>query len=79
MRINRPKAVFKYFKNCMSAFAKMGNYFKEAIAEMKKVVWPTRKQTITYSAIVIALSVGTAIFFMALDQLFNIGLEALLR
>ena len=45
---------------------------------MKKVVWPSKKQTTRYSIIVIALSLGVAIFFGVLDYVFNIGLEAIL-
>ncbi len=53
-------------------------YVKGSYSEMKKVVWPTRKQTITYSMIVIAMSIGTAVFFGVLDYFFNIGLEAII-
>jgi len=57
---------------------KLVTYIKEAMAEMKKVVWPTKKQTINYSIIVVALSIGTAVFFGFLDYVFSNGLEALL-
>lgn len=63
----------------MTIAEKITDYFRGSIAEMKKVVWPTRTQTIKYSAIVIALSVGMAIFFGLLDYIFNIGLEFILR
>ena len=46
---------------------------------MKKVVWPSKKQTINYSLIVVALSLGMAIFFGVLDYAFNIGLEKIIR
>jgi len=41
---------------------------------MKKVVWPTKKQTTTYSLIVVGMSIGVAIFFGVLDYAFNIVL-----
>jgi preprotein translocase subunit SecE len=53
-------------------------YFKGAISEMKKVVWPSKKQTINYSLIVIGLSIATAIFFGLLDYLFNLLLEKII-
>ncbi len=53
-------------------------YVKGSYSEMKKVVWPTKKQTITYSMIVIAMSIGTAVFFGVLDYFFNMGLEAII-
>lgn len=62
-----------------SPIKKLTAYFKEAYAEMRKVVWPTKKQTTMYSIIVIALTLGIAIFFGILDYIFNFGLEAILR
>jgi len=47
------------------------NYFVGAYIEMKKVTWPTKQQTINYSALVIVLSVGLAAFFAILDYIFN--------
>ena len=55
-------------------FEKLTNYLKEAMIELKKVVWPTRKQTINYSIVVIAMSIGVAIFFGILDYFFRNGL-----
>lgn len=51
------------------------DYFITSWVELKKVVWPTREQTIRYSLIVIGLSVVTAVFFGVLDFAFNFGLE----
>lgn len=62
----------------MNIFEKISEYLKGAISEMKKVVWPTKKQTIQYSIIVIAMSVGMAIFFGILDYFLGIGLEYLI-
>lgn len=53
------------------------NYFVGSFQEMKKVNWPTRSQTINYSVMVIALSVGMAIFFGLLDYVFNWGITNL--
>ncbi|MBU0597249.1 preprotein translocase subunit SecE [Patescibacteria group bacterium] len=63
----------------MKLFNKIKDYFKGSISEMKKVVWPTKKQTTRYSIIVVALSLGVALFFGILDYVFNIGLEAIIR
>ncbi|MBD3311088.1 MAG: preprotein translocase subunit SecE [Candidatus Magasanikbacteria bacterium] len=57
---------------------KITDYFKGSVAEMKKVVWPTKKQTTTYSIIVIAMSIGVAVFFGVLDYIFNIILEKII-
>lgn len=58
---------------------KIAAYFKESVTEMKKVVWPTKKQTTTYTIIVIGMSIGIAIFFGVLDYAFNIGLEQIIK
>jgi preprotein translocase subunit SecE len=50
------------------------NYFVGAYIEMKKVTWPTKQQTINYSILVIAMSVGLALFFTLLDYIFNTGI-----
>ncbi len=50
------------------------NYFVGAYQEMKKVAWPTKSQTTNYSVMVIALSVGMALFFGLLDYIFNWGI-----
>ncbi|OGH84720.1 MAG: preprotein translocase subunit SecE [Candidatus Magasanikbacteria bacterium RIFOXYA2_FULL_44_8] len=55
------------------------NYFIGSYAEMKKVTWPTKKQTTNYSLLVIGLSVGMAIFFSVLDYVFNLGVESLIK
>lgn len=48
-------------------------YFKSSYEEMKKVSWPTKKQTTAYSLLVIGMSVGFALFFSVLDYIFNWG------
>ena len=49
-------------------------YFKDAIEELKKVSWPSRRDTINNSLIVIGVSLGVAIFFGILDYLLTQGL-----
>jgi preprotein translocase subunit SecE len=59
----------------MSIANSIKNYFIGSYRELRKVSWPTKKQTINYSILVIALSVSVAIFFSILDYLFSIGFE----
>ena len=54
------------------------NYLLEAYAEMRKVTWPTKQQTINYSLLVFGLSLGLALFFAALDYVFNLGITQLI-
>lgn len=55
------------------------NYFKGAYAEMRKVTWPTRKETYNYTILVIAISLATAIFLGGLDYLFNFIIERVIN
>ncbi|MEK7142398.1 MAG: preprotein translocase subunit SecE [Patescibacteria group bacterium] len=43
---------------------------RETKVEMSSVNWPTKKQTINYTLLVIGVSVGVAIFLGAFDILF---------
>lgn len=52
---------------------KIFNYFREIKGEMKHVSWPTRKQTINYTALVILISVGIAIYLGFFDFIFTEG------
>lgn len=54
---------------------KLSNYVKESVAEMKKVTWPTKKETYNYTLLVIGISIGVAIFLGILDYIFTIGFE----
>jgi len=47
------------------------NYIKSSIEEMKKVTWPTRKETYNYTVLVILISLGVAAFLGALDYIFS--------
>lgn len=58
---------------------KIKDYFYGAYHEARKVTWPTRKQTINYSTVVVALTVGLAIFFAVVDRVLNLGLEQILK
>ncbi|MDD3711045.1 MAG: preprotein translocase subunit SecE [Patescibacteria group bacterium] len=57
---------------------KISKYVKESIIELKKVTWPTKKETYRYTLLVIGLSLSVAAFLGALDFIFNLGLETLI-
>lgn len=46
---------------------------------MKKVVWPSKKETINYTLAVVLISLGLAAFFAIVDYFLNIGLETVIR
>ena len=58
---------------------KLGDYIKGSIVEMKKVTWPTKKETQNYTYLVIGISLAVAAFLGALDYIFSFVLEFLLK
>jgi len=46
-------------------------YLISAKAELKKVTWPTKKETTKHTLIVIGISAFTALFLGALDFIFS--------
>lgn len=54
---------------------KIIQFFKEAKVELMKVNWPTKKQTMNYTVVVIGISLGTAIFLGGLDYFFEFILK----
>jgi preprotein translocase subunit SecE len=37
----------------INIFSRIGRFFREVVAELRKVIWPTRKELLTYTAVVI--------------------------
>jgi preprotein translocase subunit SecE len=54
-------------------------YLQDARQELKKVVWPSRDETVKSTSLVIAVSLGVAAFLGALDYGFNRLLQFLLE
>lgn len=54
-------------------------YLRESREELKKVVWPTRKETVQNSLLVVGISVGVAAFLGLIDFVLNYGLEQFLK
>ena len=57
---------------------KIVKFFKEVKSEMKKVAWPSRKQVVKNTLIVVAVVVILGVFIWLLDLLFNYGLLQLI-
>jgi preprotein translocase SecE subunit len=57
--------------------AGIGQYFKDTRAELRHVAWPTQSQTIIYTVLVAAISIGVAAYLGFFDFLFTTGLTNL--
>ncbi|MFZ0833034.1 MAG: preprotein translocase subunit SecE, partial [Mycobacterium sp.] len=62
-------------KGTRNPLAFVFNYLKQVIAELRKVIWPNRKQMVNYTAVVLAFLV----FMVALIFVVDIGFAALVR
>ena len=55
-----------------------GEFFRQVRAETAKVVWPTRKETVTTAIMVVIMTTLLGIFFFAVDRTFSSIVKALL-
>ena len=58
--------------------ARIGQWFPELTSECRKIVWPTREQTINNTLVVLASVVIIGIFIWVLDIVFGLGIQTLL-
>ena len=59
-------------------FAKIAKFFRELKAEIKKVIWPTKKQLINNTTVVVACILVIGIAIWVLDALFSKGIAMLI-
>ena len=55
-----------------------GEFVNQVRREASKVVWPTRKETITTAIMVTILTLSLAIFFFGVDSMFSAIVKSLL-
>lgn len=60
-----------------SIFARIKNWFHELKAEIKKIVWPTRQQTVNNTLVVLGCCLVLGVFIWVLDAIFSIGFQTL--
>ncbi|MEI6420397.1 MAG: preprotein translocase subunit SecE [bacterium] len=58
---------------------KIADYLRETKGEMKHVSWPTKKQAIAFTVLVIIVSVVTAIILSLFDVGFSFIPKALIK
>lgn len=51
------------------------NYIKDTRAELAHVSWPTRRQAAAFTAVVVVVSILTAVFLGFFDYLFSLILQ----
>ena len=56
-----------------------GEFIRQVRAETAKVVWPSRKETVTTAIMVLIMTSMLAIFFFGVDSFFSAIVQFLLR
>ena len=62
-----------------SLIEKIGDYFTGVVAELKRVVWPSRQEVINSTIVVIVALIFFGIFTFVIDWISTGGIEALMR
>ncbi|MFM9134796.1 MAG: preprotein translocase subunit SecE [bacterium] len=60
-----------------SIFARMALFIRQVVAELRKVIWPTRKELVTYTIVVIVFVTIMAAIVAAMDFVFTRGVLAI--
>ena len=55
-----------------------GEFIRQVQAEARKVVWPTRQETVTTAIFVAILMLILSVFFLGVDSLFGWAVQKLL-
>jgi preprotein translocase subunit SecE len=58
-----------------NVFKRLRRFFREVIAELRKVIWPNRKQMITYTSVVLVFVIFMVAFISGLDIAFIKGVS----
>lgn len=54
-------------------------FFRQVQAETRKVVWPTRKETVMTGVMVVVMTTILALFFLGVDSIFEAIVRGLLK
>ncbi len=63
----------------MAAKTNPFQFIQQTRAEIAKVVWPTRREVLLTTVMVLIMAALTAVFFFVVDLVIRTGLEYLLR
>ena len=67
-----------FFSKVKTWFSNRAKYFRDTKSEMKKVVWPTKKQVINNTIVVLVVVAVCALAILLLDALFGFLMHLLI-
>jgi preprotein translocase subunit SecE len=56
-----------------NVFSRLALFIRQVVAELRKVIWPTRKELVAYTIVVLVFVLIMAGFVAALDYVFTRG------
>lgn len=56
-----------------NVFLRLLQFFREVVAELRKVIWPNKKQMVTYTSVVLVFLAFMVAYISGLDVLFLRG------
>ena len=56
---------------------KIKNFLLDVQKEMKKVSWPTQKELIDYTIVVVVFTIILSLFIFGVDQVYTVVVEAI--
>ena len=62
-----------------NVFRRLGKYFTDVRAEMRRVVWPTRPEVINSSVVVIVTLIFFTVFTFVVDQIVLVFVNAIAK
>jgi preprotein translocase subunit SecE len=58
-------------KGGRNPFRRIGRLYREVLAELRKVLWPTRKELLSYTAVVLVFVTAMVLVVAGLDFVFS--------
>ena len=63
----KPNIFVRAFRSLKNTFSRLAKYFRDVKSEMKKVVWPGKKQIINNTIVVLVVVAIASVVTLALD------------
>lgn len=72
---DKPAKKAGFMESVRAFFGKIAKFFRDTIGEMKKVVWPSKKQIKNNTIIVLVVVLVAAVILFGLDTIFGLLLK----
>ena len=60
----------------VGVFSRIARFYRQVVAELRKVIWPTRRELVTYTIVEIVFVAVEMIYVYVLDFVFTRGVLA---